>query len=100
MFLDEGGDKGLGQMNSVVTLTTVIAFRIPPALSSLCTGRSFSRRHKRDHNMQLLLNERVGVHRICLIYCTRLHFRCKLFYPDSSWRFHPALMKCRATRSC
>lgn len=30
--------------------------------------------------MHLLLNERVGVHRICLIYCTRLHFRCKLFY--------------------
>ena len=32
MFLDEGGDKGLGQMNSVVILTMVIAFRIPPAL--------------------------------------------------------------------
>ncbi|CAL1136442.1 unnamed protein product [Cladocopium goreaui] len=32
MFLDEGGDKGLGQMNIVVILTMVIAFRIPPAL--------------------------------------------------------------------
>ena len=69
MFLDEGGDKGLGrQLNIVVTSTTVMTFFVFQRHFSPCTDYSNSKRQKRDHNMQLLLNERVDVHRICLIY--------------------------------